>query len=46
VKDGYVRIEQRGKKWLTWASVPVAGIPNFFLFCALANKGLQPDDAA
>jgi len=37
VSQGYVGIQREGK-WLRWANVPVAGVPNFFIFMALANQ--------
>ncbi|MBV9615825.1 MAG: hypothetical protein JO031_10260 [Ktedonobacteraceae bacterium] len=36
VSRGYVTVRKEGK-WLSWSSVQVAKIPNFFIFFALVN---------
>ena len=37
VNQGYVAVK-RESKWLRWANVPVAGVPNFFIFMALVDQ--------
>ena len=37
VNQGYVAVKREGK-WLRWANVPVAGVPNFFVFMALVDQ--------
>jgi hypothetical protein len=37
VNQGYVAVKREGK-WLRWANVPVAGVPNFFIFMALVDQ--------
>ena len=37
VNQGYVAVKREGK-WLRWANIPVAGVPNFFIFMALVDQ--------
>lgn len=45
LQDGHVRVHAEGK-WLAWANVPVAAIPNFLVFWALVGEILPEQSGA
>ena len=35
---GYIAVVCKRGKWLSWKNVPVAKVPNFFVFLALVDS--------